>query len=100
MGKMDLRYLLVRKLYAFNMHCYLVYLKRRLAQLNYIILKLIQLMTNECIVSKNKVLVLQGKCYHPSMHNNKTDEGCTFHYLCFIQKTYGPAHFLSIQVPI
>ena len=57
-------------------------------------------MTNECIVSKNKVLVLQGKCYHSSMRNNKTDEGCTFHYLCFIQKTYGPAHFLSIQVPI
>ena len=43
-------------------------------------------MTNEYIVNKNKVLVLQGKCYHPSMHNNKTDEGCTFHYLCFIQK--------------
>ena len=57
-------------------------------------------MTNEYIVNKNKVLVLQRKCYHPSMHNNKTDEGCTFHYLCFIQKTYGPAHFLSIQVPI
>ena len=36
MGKMDLRYLLVRKLYAFNMHCYLVYLKRR-----FIVLELI-----------------------------------------------------------
>ena len=59
MGKMDLRYLLVRKLYAFDMHCYLVYLKRRLAQLNYIILKFIQRMTNEYIVNKHKVLVLQ-----------------------------------------
>ena len=63
MGKMDLRYLLVRKLYAFDMHCYLVYLKRPFnsysAQLNYIILKFIQRMTNEYIVNKHKVLVLQ-----------------------------------------